>query len=229
MSNTSKGRAEKGSKFWMQMIPNMDFLKKEFDEIIGDELEWLSPLKGEENLYEEYELRTNKIKEALGIEGNNKEIFYFWPNVQPKWDGIALGKGNNILYLVEAKAHIKEMKYEKSGASKESKEKIKEKMRKVFWEKYSMDNIDKWIDSYYQLGNRIFFMHKMNEIIVNNKEIDKVKLVLINFTDDFTNEQDNVGDWKKEYKKVFKLMTGSSETPEGVINIFYSVQLKGIQ
>ena len=34
MSNTSKGRAEKGSKFWMQMIPNTG-LKEEFDKIIG--------------------------------------------------------------------------------------------------------------------------------------------------------------------------------------------------
>ena len=27
---------------------------REFDKIIGEELEWLSPLEGEEKLYEEY-------------------------------------------------------------------------------------------------------------------------------------------------------------------------------
>lgn len=45
MSNTSKGRAVKESKFWMKMVPNTG-LKRDFDRIFGEELEWGSPLKG---------------------------------------------------------------------------------------------------------------------------------------------------------------------------------------
>ena len=64
MSNTSKGRGVKGSKFWMQMIPNTG-LKEEFDKIIGEELEWISPLEGEEKLYEEYELGSKEMIKEL--------------------------------------------------------------------------------------------------------------------------------------------------------------------
>ena len=86
MSNTSKGRGVKGSKFWMQMIPNTG-LKEEFDKIIGEELEWLSPLEGEEILYEEYELGAKEMITELGI--TDVSIFDFWPKRQPQWDGIA--------------------------------------------------------------------------------------------------------------------------------------------
>lgn len=238
MSNTSKGRAEKGSKFWMQMIPNKKILKNEFDKIIGEELEWLSPLEGEKKLYEEYELRSKKMVEELGI--TDISIFKFWPNKQPQWDGIALSRyertkcgecKGKTLYLIEAKAHTDEMENEKSYACEESKKKIEDEMEKVQKKEYPLGTFETWKKGNYQLGNRLLFLHKMKEKLpkANTKGITDVKLVLINFTDDFTYKSEPVEVWKDHYKGVFENMTGSEETPEDVINIFYSVKPMGNQ
>jgi hypothetical protein len=56
MSNTSKGLAEKGSKFWMQAIVNSKMIDQ-LNAEIGVPLDWLSPLKGEKEEYLEYELK----------------------------------------------------------------------------------------------------------------------------------------------------------------------------
>ena len=76
MSNTSKGRGKKGSKFWMQMVVNEPALKKELDQMIGDDLVWLSPL--EEDNFSEYELRQQYIYERLDLDkAQMKELFSF--------------------------------------------------------------------------------------------------------------------------------------------------------
>ena len=227
MSNTSKGRGVKGSKFWMQMIPNTG-LKEEFDKIIGEELVWLSPLEGEEKLYEEYELGSKKMVTQLGI--TDVSIFDFWPKRQPQWDGIALSKDKKTLYIVEAKAHISEID-SKCSASEESKQIIEKAMQEVHDDKYPAEKFFPWMNDYYQLGNRLTFLQKMKEKLpeANSIGIKDVKLVLINFTDDFTFKSEPVEVWKDHYREVFEKMTGSAETPEDVINIFYCVKPMGNQ
>lgn len=227
MSNTSKGRGVKGSKFWMQMIPNTG-LKEEFDKIIGEELVWLLPLEGEEKLYEEYELGSKEMTKELGI--TDVSIFDFWPKRQPQWDGIALSKDKKTLYIVEAKAHISEID-SKCSASEESKKIIERSMREVYDDKYPLGDFDLWMNGYYQLGNRLTFLQNMKEKLpeANSIGIKDVKLVLINFTDDFTFKSEPVEVWKDHYREVFEKMTGNEDTPEDVINIFYSVKPMGNQ
>ena len=227
MSNTSKGRGVKGSKFWMQMIPNTG-LKEEFDKIIGEELEWLSPLEGEEILYEEYELGAKEMITELGI--TDVSIFDFWPKRQPQWDGIALSKDKKTLYIVEAKAHISEID-SKCSASEESKQIIEKAMQEVHDDKYPAEKFFPWMNDYYQLGNRLTFLQKMKEKLPesNSIGIKDVKLVLINFTDDFTFKSEPVEVWKDHYREVFEKMTGNEDAPEDVINIFYSVKPMGNQ
>lgn len=227
MSNTSKGRGVKGSKFWMQMIPNTG-LKEEFDKIIGEELVWLSPLEGEEKLYEEYELGSKEMVTQLGI--TDVSIFDFWTKRQPQWDGIALSKDKKTLYIVEAKAHISEID-SKCSASEESKNIIERAMQEVHDDKYPLGDFDLWMNGYYQLGNRLTFLEKMKEKLpeANLIGIKDVKLVLINFTDDFTFKSEPVKVWKDHYREVFEKMTGNDDTPEDVINIFYSVKPMGNQ
>jgi hypothetical protein len=76
MSNTSNGPATKGSKFWMQYIVNSN-LKNKLNEEIGSNIQWLSPLKGENNDYLEYELRQNYIYNSIGITDiEKKELFH---------------------------------------------------------------------------------------------------------------------------------------------------------
>ena len=222
MSNTSKGRGTKGSKFWMQEVVNAE-LQGELNSFIGEEVEWLSPMKGENSDYLEYELRQDYICNILGITGEQKKrIFSFWPNRQPQWDGIALSKDRKTLYLVEAKAHLAELNSKVSAKSEENKKLIKGSMKEVFDKSYLGGTFEKWIDKYYQLGNRLTFLHKLNEA---SEEIGvKVKLVLLNFVNDTTYRPTSYDQWKDHYKEVFSAMTGEEETPKDVIVISFPVE-----
>lgn len=220
MSNASKGKAIKGSKFWMQTVVNSN-LQSELNSLIGADLTWLSPLKDE---YLEYKLNQEDIcKEVLGVEGEQKKkIFSFWPGNQPQWDGIALSKDKKTLYLVEAKAHLSELDSKLSASSNTSVKLIKDSMKEVFQKHYSSGKFEMWIDRYYQLGNRLTFLNKLNDVY----DITgiKVKLVLLNFVEDYTYKLTTEDEWKEHYKKVFYNMTGNENPPEDVIVINFLVR-----
>lgn len=225
-SNTSKGRAEKGSKFWMQMVVNT-LLKEKFDEAIGNKLTWISPLKGEKAEYLEYELRHKEISEELfGLTKEESEKFYdFWPYRQPQWDGIAVSEDGSTLYLVEAKAHTKEMDSKMSATSPESKAKIINSMEEIFMKHYLKGSFSAWKEEYYQLGNRLTFLHKLQE---KGLKFKNVKLILLNFVDDYTYRPTSIEEWHEHCEKVFKRMTGDKNPPEDVIVINFSVAVKGV-
>lgn len=221
MSNTSKGKGTKGSKFWMQEVVNTD-LQKELNAAIGEELIWLSPLKGVNSDYLEYELRQQYICNAIGItEEQRKRIFSFWPNRQPQWDGIALSEDKKTLYLVEAKAHLKELR-SKISAGKESRTLIEKSMEEVFSTYYADGNFLYWKDVYYQLGNRLTFLNKLNEI--SPETGIKVKLVLLNFVGDYTYKSTTKKQWENHYKEVFKDMIGCEGVPKDVIVVNFQVK-----
>lgn len=223
MSNTSKGRAIKGSKFWIQTVVNSK-LQRELNSAIGHDLTWLSPLKDE---YLEYKLNQENIcKEVIGVEGEQKKkIFSFWPGNQPQWDGIALSKDKKTLYLVEAKAHLSELNSKLSASSDTSVKLIKDSMKEVFQNYYPNGNFKMWTDKYYQLGNRLTFLHKLND--VSDITGIKVKLVLLNFVEDYTYKPTTEDEWKEHYKRVFCDMTGNEDPPEDVIVINFLVRGKG--
>lgn len=216
MSNTSLGRGEKGSKFWMQMIPNTP-LANEFDRLVGDEVRWLCPLENEE--YKEYELREKPICEALGIE-EPETAFSFWPRRQPQWDGIAVSEKSGTLYIVEAKAHLKELE-SRCSAGEESKRIILDAMKSVHDAQYPDGDFCLWENGYYQLGNRLTFLQKMKEL--NLEKYPNVKLVLLNFVNDYTYRPTDLASWKDDYKKVFSLMTGTENVPDDVIVMYCDV------
>ncbi|QLY81241.1 hypothetical protein [Clostridium intestinale] len=221
MSNTSKGPATKGSKFWMQYIVNSN-LKNNLNNHIGCNLQWLSPLKGKNNDYLEYELRQNYICNTIGINDSEKnEIFSFWPNRQPQWDGIALSQDGRTIYLVEAKAHLSELKSKISASSETSRSLIVSSMREVFELYYPGGKFSLWRNGYYQLANRLTFLHKLNERLkVKNLE---VKLLLLNFVGDYTYKPTDFIEWETHYNEVFKDMIGVESTPENVIVINFPV------
>lgn len=51
-----------------------------------------------------------------------------------------------------------------------------------------------------------------------------VKLVLLNFANDFTYRQNTVEEWKKHYEDVFSIMTGDKNTPKDVIVVYCDVK-----
>jgi len=188
---------------------------------LGKKVFWISPLEKQDN-YSEYELSHKYICDKTGI---SKEKYSFWPNKQPQWDAIGMSEDRKVLYLVEAKAHLTELDSKMSASSELSIGKITEAMSQVFNQQYSNGNFDKWFNQYYQLGNRLTFLNKLNDL--SNETGLKVKLVLLNFVDDFTYKPTSNEDWENHYKEVFKDMTGSENTPVDVIVINYSVECRG--
>lgn len=217
MSNTSKGKGIKGSKYWMQEIVNTP-LQGKLNDAIGGDLTWLSPLKVQ---YLEYQMNSPYICNIIGIsQKQKKDIFSFWPSRQPQWDGIALSQDKKTVYLVEAKAHLSELnssitKRSKGGAL------IEKSMEEVLQKYYPKGNLHLWKKGCYQLGNRLTFMNKLNEAFSGTDL--QFKLVLLNLVNDRTYKPTLQRDWEEHYKEVFKAMIGQENPPNNVIVINFEV------
>lgn len=223
MSNTSNSKAAKGSKFWMQKIANDDLLRARLEELLGEKnLHWLSPLQSES--YKEYQLKEPKIfSEVLGLSREEfKEKFSFWATNQPHWDALAASADGKILYLFEAKAHLKELFSKISASNVDSIEKITNSMREVFAEMSESNAVEfrNWTNKYYQLGNRLTFLHLMNQMTL--PKIRRAVLVLLNITDDETYISTPKEYWTRHYEKVFQEMLGRNFPPPNVQVIYFS-------
>lgn len=221
MSNTANVKADKGSKFWIQEIANNIVYKNQLDEMLRDNLKFFSPLESES--YKEYQLREPKIfSEVLGLtkyEFNNK--FSFWANNQPHWDAIAISADKKILYLFEAKAHLKELHSKISATDFLSIEKIISAMRNVHGKIASVgSNFEIWRNKYYQLGNRLTFLYNLNQMHL--PKIRQTNLILLNIIDDQTYIPTSRTDWIKNYEKVFIEMTGKKNPPANVKLLYFA-------
>lgn len=225
MSNTSKGRGIKGSKYWMQTIVEKKEYRTELDQMIGDTLTWISPLAGENGTYDEYELQHKIVLKELGITKEKaQEYFSFWPKRQPQWDGIAISKDTKTLYIVEAKAHLRELNSKLSASNEDSIRQITDSMKNVQIEKYEKGDFSKWINGYYQLANRLTFLYNLNKMTF--PVIKKAKLVLLNIAEDHTYVPVSINEWEQHYKDVMMDMIGQENAPDDVILLFYSVKEK---
>lgn len=221
MSNTSNEKATKGSKFWMQKIVNDDSLRARLEEMLCEKsLRWYSPLQAES--YKEYQLKEPKIfSEVLGLSHEEfKKIFSFWPTNQPHWDAIAASADGN-LYLFEAKAHVKELNSKISATNINSIEKILNSMKITFAELSDSGAADfaNWTKKYYQLGNRLTFLHFMNQMAL--PKIHRTILVLLNITDDETYIPTPKEYWTRHYEEIFCEMLGKNFLPPNVEVIYF--------
>ena len=126
----------------------------------------------------------------------------FWPSSgrAQSWDGIFWQDG--ILYLVEAKAHVKEMEQE-CMAGDQSKEQI----LKAFIETTGRNpnQAQKWLDSnHYQLANRLAFIHFCNKVGI------KAKLCYIMFINGYlanvTKNVDSIDKFKEAWENECKAL-----------------------
>lgn len=230
MSNTSKGAAVKGSKFMIQIAAS-NLAKVIIDKRLQDELIWFSPR--EEDNYEEYQLSETKVLDFLGIDSSKKKLFDFWPSRQPQWDGIAIGKDSGTLYLFEAKSHLKETTSNCSASSAASRDLIKQTIKDIAKNIYHIEDMDiidnYWMQENYQIANRLVFLQKMKEVQSNASFYEGVKLVFLNFVNDYTWEESEVvkdpEEWTKHYNTIFKKMGLKREEVEaqGLIELnFYA-------
>ena len=97
----------------------------------------------------------------------------FWPARGPQWD--ALGKTDNGIILIEAKANIPEFISPACGASANSLERIRSSLKET--QQYMGINPEyDWTNKYYQYTNRLahlYFFSVVNEI--------PTKLVFVDF------------------------------------------------
>jgi hypothetical protein len=83
-------------------------------------VKWVSPIKNDD--YSEY--RDEDFLGVLGIKNNIKiQLKDFWPTRGPQWD--ALGRYDDSIFIVEAKANIPELRSPPTKATGISKELIK--------------------------------------------------------------------------------------------------------
>lgn len=221
-SNTAKGPGVKGSKMWIQKVIENPILQNALNDLIGEPLKWLSPLAGPLKTYDEYQLKETYVCEHLGVQASDVDKLYsFWPKAQPQWDGLALDETGTVLYIVEAKAHLKELESQCKATSPASRSLILDSMKKVQLQYYPHGCFKAWVDAFYQLGNRLTFLRKLNEKPFGN--IKKVKLVLLNFANDYTHHSTTEEAWAEHYKTVWSIMTGLPNAPEDVIVVNYDV------
>lgn len=197
---------EKGSQFLLAEYVNhqsawlnSQILKssvKLLNEINDDlAIEWISPLK--QDNYKEY--RDNFLN-VLGVESIIPHDI--WPKRGPVWDGLAKAKSHSeeeIILLVEAKAHLSEMKSELRATSLDSVRVIQRTFQQ-FRQRHGIDEkyATVWENGYYQLANRIIYLDYLNHALNI-----KTYLVLINFVDDPTHVKTSLQDYLFHYKRVF--------------------------
>ena len=207
---------KKGSKFWMQEIVRNNELKTRIDKALGTMLEWINPNKNDMG---EHELRTRN--ELFGLSKQEMDVlFSFWPDGQPKWDGIAIDS-EKTLYIFEAKANKQEI-INQCQASVESAIVIENKLRKIHDEYYPEGDFSVWMKKHYQLANRLAFLKE----IKNNDipEIKDVKLVLLSFANDFTHHSTSTEEMEEVIKNEWKIVTGSENFPTEVKHIVVDVK-----
>lgn len=159
-----KGRAEKGSQKWLQVLVNEhpEVINQRIrDELgLGDgaKIEWKSPLACDE--YAEY--RDQAAMDLLGARLAKVPLNDFWPRSGPRWDGLATTNEGHLI-LVEAKAHIEELVSTPTRASGKSLEKIRRSLgaaKKVYGQKSKYD----WATCFYQYANRLAHLYLLRDL-----------------------------------------------------------------
>ena len=214
MSNTSKGPADKGSKYWMQKIINTENLRQRLEKEIGiKKIMWVSPLEKEQ--YKEYRLNEKSISTKLGLDA--AYIRSFWPTPGPQWD--ALGKADDgTIILIEAKSHPGEVK-SSTKATGNSLALIKETLQ------VTHDGLcakipfhgEIWLHIYYQTANRLAFWYKLS---IKYKAI----LVFLNIANDNSYGKTCEQEWETHTQQVIKALLGDAKLPLDVKIIPYDVK-----
>jgi hypothetical protein len=216
MGREEKDNNSHGSLKDLQILINekYDILNNEVSKYFNEQMEinWVSP-RNDDN-YAEYS--DNDFLKILGL--NNKlsvGLNTFWPNGGPQWD--ALGKHNDKIFIVEAKANSGELNSNCGATSPESLRLIEKSLTETKQYLNVDKNID-WKKYFYQYANRISHLYYLR--IKNN--IDAY-LVFIYFLNDKTvNGPSSIKEWHKIIKNVYETLSLKKENSlsKYIIDIF---------
>ncbi|GGF27320.1 hypothetical protein GCM10010954_27980 [Halobacillus andaensis] len=163
----------------------------------GGRIQWHSPLKEK---FHEY--RNDFLELDDEWKKNVDQLGKYWPNRGPSWDAAATIQGDKKgLLLVEAKAHIHEMKSKIQAKDPSSIDLIKRTLEDTQVSIDSHASQDIWLNKYYQLSNRMAYLY-----ILNEKLQIPTWLVLVNFVDDYTHKSTSIEKWIQHYQCVFAEM-----------------------
>lgn len=190
-----------GSQKDIQLLANK--YKKLLDEEISKikkepvELEWFSPLKDDD--YAEYvdQCFINRlgISDRILVQLKN-----FWPKGGVNWDGLA--KAGETVFIMEAKAHISEIKIESTRASSVKSLELIEKSLNETKEFLNIKSDISWCKkNYYQYANRIAHLYYLRE----KNKID-AHLLFIYFLNDksvVTKKEETKEDWEKAINGIY--------------------------
>lgn len=224
MSNNLEDKIS--GKYWLRKMINDDGGKIINERILIrdtriESIKWLSPLEDEN--YREYMLNSPDMLEKLN--SNNfplqQEDLEFWPQRQPLWDAVGLGSmkesEEKIIILLENKSNLKELKSKLAAKNKENRNKILDTMKETYDELGIQGDFKKWYTTYYQIANRITFMHQLM------KQGYKVKLVFLNIVEDHMYNNISKSQWVEEYCNMLNEIMGERFVPRDVLIIDLNV------
>jgi hypothetical protein len=224
-----------GSEF--QLLRFLGRHRNEFDSIVKKAIntdapiEWLDFKYDRESLTLDSELKGIEfLSEYEKFKDIKKEWTEYWTGNTQNWD--AVFKCNGSYYIVEAKAHLKELESNFSGSENNNKKKIEKAFIQTANE-LEVSSIDTWFGRYYQLANRLAFI-----AFLNRQKID-AKLVYIYFINGYkkrvivngkTNEIEDKGvktekEWNVEIEKEYKeLKIDKEKIKKHITNIFITCE-----
>lgn len=144
----------RGSKRWIQAAVNGRAPSLN-DPIVAtirgaEEIEWLSPLAADELA----EYRDVGFLHRLELDHLAPALAAFWPTGGPQWDALGRVVGSGDMLLVEAKAHIRELR-SGTAAGEKSLRKIATRLEEAANALHASDDRAPWTHFFYQLANRL--------------------------------------------------------------------------
>jgi hypothetical protein len=179
-------------------------------------LSWLSPLA--EDDFAEY--RDAAFLDRLGLAHLSPALKAFWPRQGPQWDALARSESGGVL-LVEAKAHINEMRSPGTSASPASRARIEATLASVITAAGASPKAS-WCDVFYQLANRLAHLHFLRAQGV------AAWLALVNFVGD----KDMKGpatcvEWEAAYRIALDVLGLEERSPllRHVVHVYPDVEM----
>lgn len=171
---------------------NPDLIQREISDRLGNttHIEWKSPLESDN--FAEY--RDNDFLKRLEIDDKiTFPLNQFWPVRGPQWD--ALGKSNETVFLIEAKANIPEMVSPSSKATNQSLELINKSFDEVK-EYLNIRNEIDWSKTFYQYANRVAHLY----FLIEKNKIDAHLIFIYFIKDKSVNGTETIEEWKGAIK-----------------------------
>lgn len=171
---------------------------------------WKSPLAHEN--YKEYQ--DDFLKQYYDDEDmwkiSKQSLRTHWAKNGPVWDGIGLVEGitKKGLILVEAKSHLRETHSKIKATSAHSLAHISKTISYTQAQFGSTTSLTPWLNEYYQLANRLSFLH-----ILNQELQIPTWLILVQFINDDTHIRTSKEQWLAHYQQVFHTLGINHQAP----------------